>query len=266
MELSAYYEHICKQPLLSKEEEQKLIATIFDENETKSKRQAARTKLINANLRFVFKKAKRYARGDLNQFEELIAAGNEGLIIGLDKYDHTSDVRFLTYAGWWVMQRQLKEMSQWRIVSLPMQKQQLSTRIRKFIEGREKEPTLEELKTEFPDASEKDLEELSQTQFLTFYLDDVDPLESPDINPIAFLEKQMDIDLIKEHIDSLGYPDNIIATMSFGLDDGKPKSNRYIQDAFPEPPSAKTIKEVRGRVKDILSLLFTEFENDDLTV
>lgn len=264
MELSNYYEHICRQPLLTREEEQDLIKVIFNQNEPESKRNIARNKLINANLRFVFKKAKRYAKGDVNQFEELISAGNEGLIIGLNKYDPASGVRFLTYAGWWVMQRQLKEMSQWRIVSLPMQKQQLSTRIRKFMEGREEEPTVDELRAAFPEASDRDLEELSQTQFLTFYLDDIDGDDSPTVIPISQMEKEMDVNKVKHLIDSLSYPDNIIATMAFGLDDGKPKSNRYIQDAIPESPSLKTIKEVRSRVKDVLSVIFREFEYDDL--
>lgn len=264
MELSTYYEHICLQPLLTKEEEQDLIKVIFNQNEKESKKKIARDKLINANLRFVFKKAKRYAKGDVNQFEELISAGNEGLIIGLNKYDPASGVRFLTYAGWWVMQRQLKEMSQWRIVSLPMQKQQLSTRIRKFIEGKEEEPSLEEIRLAFPEASDKDIEELSQTQFLTFYLDDIEGDETPTVVPITHMEKEMDVNRVKDLIDSLAHPDNIIATMAFGLDDGKPKSNRYIQESIPEAPSLKTIKEVRSRVKDILSLVFSEFEYDDL--
>lgn len=221
MGLTKYYEDICdRYPILSREEENKQLGIYFSSTSSAKAKAQARDVLICSNLRFVFKKAKRYSRGNVEQFEDLIAAGNEGLLAGLDKFDPTSGVRLLSYAGWWVMQRQLKEMSRWRLVALPAQKQQLATKIKKFIESRDEMPSIEELREEFPNASVKDLRELSKTQYITFYLDNMKETDMPIVHPIDQLVEELENDSLLKAIDALPYPDNDIVKMSYGIIDG----------------------------------------------
>ena len=69
---------------------------------------AARDKLLKRHLRFVVKMAHKRTR-DPQKLEDLIAAGNLGLVKALDHYDLTRRpaVRFLTYAGSWINKEML---------------------------------------------------------------------------------------------------------------------------------------------------------------
>jgi RNA polymerase sigma factor (sigma-70 family) len=222
MDLSAYYTDICKHPMMSREEEYDAFMELQDEGLSLVEREKIKDKIIKANLRFCFKQAKNYSKNDPDLFEELIAAANEGLIVGLEKFKPNRQVRFLSYAGWWVVQRILKEMSKMRIVSLPIWKQQASARIQKFIETREVEVTFDDLKKQFPDIAEKDLRELHQTRYLTYYLDDMSDDPSFEIDPIGTeVEVRMDRERIHSMINQLPSPHKEIIEMSFGTLDGE---------------------------------------------
>jgi DNA-directed RNA polymerase sigma subunit (sigma70/sigma32) len=119
MDLSKYYAEICKTPLLTKEEEFDLFMELGDPALSEKDKNKIKDRIVKANLRFVFKTAKKYSKNDPDVFEELICAGNDGLLVGLEKFKPAMNVRFLSYGGWWIQQRILKEMSKMRIVSLP---------------------------------------------------------------------------------------------------------------------------------------------------
>ncbi|HET8687144.1 MAG TPA: sigma-70 family RNA polymerase sigma factor [Methanosarcina sp.] len=202
-----------------------MLDIIFDKTgkATEKQKAAASDRIIRANLRFVFKKAKQLSQGDVNQFLELISVGNEGLLAGLAKFNPDSGVRFLSYAGWWVMQRQYKEMSNMRIVSLPVWKQQLAARIERFQEDLGRPATMAELMKAFPDNKEKDLKELSHTKYLTYYIDDF--LKEDDRG--GYLEEliieESDNDGISSSLDALPSPMKEVIELSFGMDDGEVK-------------------------------------------
>lgn len=60
----------------------------------------ARNKLVSANLRFVVTIALRnQSKGDIN---DLISAGNVGLIKAIEKFDLSKGFKFTTYAAWWI--------------------------------------------------------------------------------------------------------------------------------------------------------------------
>jgi len=63
--------------------------------------QQAREQLISANLRFVVHIAKKYCSSHA-AFEDLIQAGNEGLVMAADRFDPSRGVRFLTFASWYI--------------------------------------------------------------------------------------------------------------------------------------------------------------------
>ena len=61
----------------------------------------ARERLINANLRYVVSVAKRY-QSSKAAFEDLIQAGNAGLVIAVDKFDASRGNRLITFATWYI--------------------------------------------------------------------------------------------------------------------------------------------------------------------
>lgn len=224
--LTQYYELICREPMLTREQERRLFDIIYDKTDefTPKQKKQAGDKLIRANLRFVFKKAKQYSKGDIDQFQELICAGNEGLVVSLEKFNPASGVRFLTYAGWWVIQRQLKEMSKMRIVSLPIWKQQLSKRISMRQDELGRSLTDAELIAEFPDFKLKDLKDLAQTKYLTYYIDDFLDEEGFVENLEGEIIESLDRDDLYTAISTLPTPMKEVLELSFGFDDGKEKS------------------------------------------
>jgi len=222
LDLSKYYTEICKYPMMNREEELDAFKEYYDLGLSQKERDKIKDKIVRSSMRFVFKEAKKYSKNDPTVFEELIAAGNEGLLVAFEKFKPESGNRFLSYAGWWCLQRILKEMSKMRIVSLPIWKQQLAAKIQRITENRETELTFEELKKELPDISEKDLRELHQTRYLTYYLDDMTDDSSFEIDPIGSeVEVRMDRERIQEMIKQLPSPHQEIIELSFGISDGE---------------------------------------------
>lgn len=251
MSLSTYYEQILKEPLLTKEEELDLFLEMQDVTTSEARKKAIRDRVIRANLRFVFKKAKGYSKSDPGLFDELIAAGNEGLLVAFEKYDPQSGNRFLTYAGWWVDQRILNHMAKQRIVALPIWRQQLSARIQKTIASKGEDLTFEELKAEFPDVAEKDLRELFQTRFLTFYIEELGDDPSFEINPIEeIVNSRIDQERLHVLVTSLPSPHREVIELSFGIFDGEDR--KTVDVAKEMGISREKVKTLRAEALEIL--------------
>ena len=123
--VGSYFRQIKAFPLLSFEEELELSRRI------KAGDIEARNKLINANLRLVIKIARIYIAQDVS-FMDLIQEGNLGLIHAVEKYDHAKNVRFCTYAIWWIRQfinRYLTNKR--RLVRLPHRKEEMLRKIKR---------------------------------------------------------------------------------------------------------------------------------------
>lgn len=100
-----------KYPLITKEQELMLIERI------KLGDIKAKHALVTANLRFVIKIAKNYQNQGI-PFNDLISEGNLGLVKAAEKYDYFGvklkpgqvQVRFLSYAVWWIKQSILESL------------------------------------------------------------------------------------------------------------------------------------------------------------
>lgn len=111
--ITRYFKEIRKSDALSASEEVELAKRIQAGDEE------AKTKLINANLKFVISVAKEYQNQGL-PLSDLISEGNEGLIKAAEKFDHTKGFKFISYAVWWIKQtikQSLNDNS--RMVRLP---------------------------------------------------------------------------------------------------------------------------------------------------
>ena len=82
------------------EDELQLIKDIKSEG---TERKTAIERLAHSKLRFIVAIAKIY-RGCGLSMQELISAGNEGLILAAENFDETRGFSFMSYAVWWIRQ------------------------------------------------------------------------------------------------------------------------------------------------------------------
>ncbi len=70
--------------------------------------QRAKTRIVQSNMRFVITVAKSFLTYDMKfqnekaLIEDVISAGNIGLLFALDRYDHTRGFKFLTFGTWYI--------------------------------------------------------------------------------------------------------------------------------------------------------------------
>jgi RNA polymerase primary sigma factor len=117
--LQAYLDQIRVLPLLTFAEELELSRRIQDGDN------AARKRLIEANLKLVVKIARIYLAPRIFLMD-LIQEGNMGLMHAVEKYDYQKQVRFSTYAVWWIRQAIVRYLSgKRRIIRLPHRKEEI---------------------------------------------------------------------------------------------------------------------------------------------
>ena len=230
--VSTYYYRICKTPILSTQEERDLLQILKNEDNSPELRNSARTRLAEGHLRFVFKTARSFAKREPGSFPDLIAAGNEGLTVGIDKYDLDCDVKLLTYAGYWVRQRMFDCLSMYRTVKIPVWRQQLGVKIKKLKEANP-HITADQCVALLPEAKEKDIKELFDTQFLSFSLDELieSGAESFTVDPFGEeFEKKLSSEYLLRVVNSLDETCAAVIIESFGLLDGIDKKNQDVAD------------------------------------
>ena len=93
--VQTYYKEIGRFSLLDRETERKLIQEAQDGNIS------SRNRILESNLRFVFDIAKGF-KGCGLELGELICEGNIGLSKAIEKFDLSNDVKFITYAIFWI--------------------------------------------------------------------------------------------------------------------------------------------------------------------
>ena len=94
--LAQYLAEVRKHPLLDAEEERELAILYRDTGDS-----VAAQRLVTANLRLVVKLAFQYHRQWSNVLD-LIQEGNVGLVEALSRYDPYREIRFSSYAQYWI--------------------------------------------------------------------------------------------------------------------------------------------------------------------
>jgi RNA polymerase primary sigma factor len=116
--LKSYFDEIKVNDLLTQEQEFELGQKISKGDK------AAFNQMVKCNLRLVVKIAKRYMTPEW-ELSDLIQEGNIGLIRAVEKFDCTRNVRFSTYASWWIKQAIVRSISnKRRLIRLPHRKEE----------------------------------------------------------------------------------------------------------------------------------------------
>ena len=209
---------------------------------------AIKNQIAVCNLRLVVMWANRYygTKGKLS-ISDMVQEGNFGLFQAIDKFDATREVRFATYASWWIRQsirRGTANMS--RTVRLPVHVldkiSKLSREESQYITRTGKGMTQEEA-VKRVGVTLKNLNVLREAQGATFSLDALADPEFGDtfVNMIEDTEaKDPEMEMeklelrkdLKRVMGRLTPVEDYIIRMRFGLDGNKFQTLRQIGDKY----------------------------------
>jgi RNA polymerase primary sigma factor len=229
--LNQYLHEIAQVPRLTPEREKELGRRVQQNDKS------ALEELVKANLRFVVSYAKRYRNAHV-LFLDLINEGNIGLIHAAKKYDPDKNVKFITYAVWWIRQAILHALSeQGGAFRLPPKRANLMYRLEKAIGAAMTEgnhmPTPDELAIELG-VTVKEVQTLlhanSDNFSLNAELDDESHTELADVieqTSVPSAEDEMQVQSRREellaHISELSPKERLVLTLRHGVTDNFPK-------------------------------------------
>jgi len=239
--LSMYLKEINKVALLTRAEEEKYARLAAQGN------QAAKDRLVAANLRFVVNVAKKYQNQGL-ALDDLISEGNIGLINAIERFDVDKGYHFISYAVWWIRQSILKAICEKsRTIRLPLNRANELVQIEKMrkemFSERGQEPEDRELarRLGMNEAQVRDLLDISRemisletpvytdrdTSTLGDFLEDGSHL-SPEGETLRSTLKED----LNEALETLSEKESKILELRFGLNDKQPLSLKEIGEKF----------------------------------
>ncbi|NLM16710.1 MAG: RNA polymerase sigma factor RpoD/SigA [Candidatus Riflebacteria bacterium] len=228
--LKKYFRDLKKHPPITKEEETELLKAAQRGSE------AAKMKIVLSNLRFVISVAKKYRNINDIPFEELIAVGNLGLMKAAQRFDPDKNVRFISYAVWWIRQSIMQSLSAHKNpIRLPLNRVNMELRIKKarqtLLKQLNRKPTMEEIAEEIG-ITEQELSKFLRDQPSVISMDSTtvnsdedlylrDVIMDKDADLVKEIEKKVLDKEIKNVLDCLTEREQLVITYRFGLNDTK---------------------------------------------
>jgi len=238
--LRLYLREIGKVPLLTADQEVYLAKRIERGD------MAAKTHMIEANLRLVVSIAKSYLGRGLS-FLDLIQEGSLGLIRAVEKFDYRKGYKFSTYATWWIRQAVTRAIAdKARTIRIPVHMVEKLNKVvhieRQLVQrlGREPQPdeialelemTTEEVReilrmAQLPVSLEKPIGEEEESELGDFVPDD--QAESPFDTASVQLRRED----IEKALDSLPERERKVIELRFGLTGAQPCTLEEVGRAF----------------------------------
>lgn len=229
--LSHYKAEIKKHDLIS-HDEMITLANLARNGDMK-----ARSKMVERNLRLVLHIAKSYLRSGM-PYEDIVAAGNEGLVIAADKFNPDLNFAFSTYADRWIRFKIEDQLIKNKSVHIPVHVVKAANKVLKTRRSLEQSLHREVLDSEVAanlDMDETSVRRLSEAVQFSYSLDaSLDDEGGGEASFVSFLEdncnplneiEEMDTSvMIKEIIAKLNDREKYIITHYFGMD-GKTEMN-----------------------------------------
>lgn len=259
--LRAYLRAIARTPRLTGEEELELARRI---QQSGGRDDDALRGLVEGNLRFVVHYAKRY-RGFGVPFLDLIHEGNLGLIEAAKRFNPDRNVKFITYAVWWVRQSILQALSsQSRVFSLPQKVSAAALKFRRDVanlaERLDRAPSVEEIAAALG-LSEAEISNLMQIGATDVSLSDLVAGDPADGFQVGDTIEQVAVppaedEVIRRHLSEqlaqalaeLDEKEREVVRMRFGLThEGQPRTLQEIGDAL--QLSRERIRQIESRAK-----------------
>ncbi len=235
--LKLYLKQISKFQPLSQEEEARLGRLI------KKGDRKAQGKLIEANLKFVVSYVKKFRGMGLSMLD-LINEGNLGLIEAARRFDYKKNVKFISYAVWWIRQAVYHSLTQnSRIYHIPQKLSDQITKMKKIKANLKKslgrnpgrDEIAQDMKISISEVEELEVlenKELSLSDH--FYDDDVELSEkiedslSPSIE-YTIIKNSVE-EQVREMIKELGEKEAFVLKSRFGIDNEGPLTLQKIGD------------------------------------
>ena len=262
--LQAYLRAIARIPRLTPEDERSLGRQIQESADEEALR-----RLVEGNLRFVVSYAKRF-RGLGVAFLDLIHEGNLGLMEAARRFDPDRNVKFITYAVWWIRQAVTHALAmQSRVMSLPQRlsgaASKLGREVAELTEELDRVPTSREIAEDL-DISEADVNALLHLGGPELSLSDrvgrghgefegaelAELLEQDAVPPVE--EEMLHVAIanrVREALGELDEKEREVVELRFGLDrDGEPRTLQEVGDIL--ELSRERIRQIESRAKEKL--------------
>jgi len=248
--LARYLKQIAKFPQISQKEEKELGKLI-----QKGDKKALRN-LVESNLRFVVSYVKKYKGMGLS-LPDLINEGNLGLIEAAKRFDPDKNVKFISYAVWWIRQAIIHALTKYsRIYHIPQKLSDQISEMKRIKAHLKKDLGREPTREETAERMKLDVEEIEDLEILEskdislsdkYYDDDVEVGDriKDSLSPSVELQivKNSVQENIRDILNQLDEKEALVLKLRFGIEDEELKDKYGFEDFSP-----KTLQEIGNKL------------------